>query len=307
VVGVSGTHRLPFFDRPSGNTIRLESWGPDQRGIARIATILPGFFETLGIPLLAGRDFEAADAAASPEVMIVNESMARRLWPDASAVGERVIWMDRPRTVVGVAGDVKHSALTAEVESTFYVPHAQTGYAEMTLVVTTRGSPYDLLPIVREVVWTVEPDAPVTLAGSMESLVLRSTASERYRTLLMSLFGALAAGLAGVGVFSTTARAVAQRQREMGIRLALGAHDRRLVNLFLGGSLATGLSGVIVGLLVAVWASRLLTGFLFGIEAHDPFTFAAVGTLLLVVCLVASYLPARRATHVAPVELMRVE
>lgn len=307
VTRVSGTHRLPFLDRPSGNTIRLERWEPGQHALARIATVLPDFFEALGIPLLAGRTFTPSDNADSPDVMIVNESMARRFWPDETPVGTRVRWYERTWTVVGVVGDVRHSGLDVEVESTFYVPHRQTGYPQMTLVARSDGNVGGVLSGIREAVWSVDPDLPVTVAGSLDALISRSAAEERYRTMLLTLFGVIAAVLAAVGVFGTTARGVASRTRELGIRFALGARRSNLVKMMMHSTLVVGLVGVSLGLIVASWASRLLSGFLFGIETRDPLTFLSVTVLLLIVCILASYLPARRATRVDPAEVLRME
>jgi putative ABC transport system permease protein len=210
-------------------------------------------------------------------------------------------------TVIGVVGDVRHSGLDVDVESTFYVPHKQTGYAEMTIVAGTAVDPDIVLPMFREAVWSVDPDVPVSIAGSLESLLAGSASDERYRTMLLTLFAAIATVLAAVGVFGITARGVAQRTREMGIRSALGARNGKLVGLILRSNLTSALVGIALGLLAALWTSRLLSGFLFGIDARDPATFLSVAALLLAVCAVASYLPARRASRVDPIEVLRAE
>ena len=302
----SGTHRLPFLDRPSGNTIRLVEWEPGQQAIARIAAVLPGFHEILGIPTLAGRVFDTTDREDSPTVMIVNEYMARRFWPNESAIGRRVRWDQRVWTVVGIVGDVRHKGLDEDIESTFYIPHAQTGYAQMTMVASTSGDPRGVLPQLRKAVWSVDPDLPVTIEGSLEALISRSTAEERYRAMLMTLFAGVAMMLAAVGVFGTTARGVAQRTREMGIRYALGARGRDLVGTILRENLTTSMVGILLGLTGAFWISRLLARHLFGIEPRDPLTFASVSLLLVLVCGVASYFPARRVAKVDPAEALRL-
>jgi len=239
--------------------------------------------------------------------MIVSEDMARRHWRSESALGARVRWSERLWTVVGIVGDVKHVGLDSEVESTFYVPHAQTGYGEMTLVVSTAGDPARVMPLLREAVWSVDPDLPVTVAGTMDSLVRESAANDRYRTLLLAVFSAIAAVLAAVGVFGTTARIVAQRNQEMGIRIALGARAGDIAKMILRWSFSTGIMGTLLGLPAAFWTSRLLARFLFGVESRDPLTYAAVASLLLTICLAASAVPARRATKVDPVQVLRAE
>jgi ABC-type antimicrobial peptide transport system permease subunit len=159
----------------------------------------------------------------------------------------------------------------------------------------------------RNAVWSLDRDLAITQSGTMASLISRSASDERYRTLLMGVFGVLASVLAGVGVFGVTARAVALRTREMGIRMALGAREAGMVTAILGGSMVTSLLGITVGVFVALWVSRAVSGFLFDVEPSDPLTYALVAASLLILCLLASYLPARRITRVNPIDVLRTE
>ncbi len=260
VVSVSGAQGLPFPGGCPINNIQIEGRGTAGSVAALRRTVLPGYHATLDIPLLAGRSFSERDREDHPGVMIVSESMARRDWPAGSPVGTTVRFWDRPRTIVGIAGDVRHSTLSTEGEPTFYVPYAQVPRRDLRLVAR-----------------------------------------------LILVFGVVAALLAAAGVFGVTARAVAQRTREIGIRMALGAPERGLVTMVLRHSVTVGMAGAVAGLLAAAWSGGLLSRVLFGVQAWDPLTYGAVTLLVLLMCLVASYLPATRAARVAPVEVLREE
>jgi len=173
--------------------------------------------------------------------------------------------------------------------------------------VRTNGDAEALLPQMRDEVRAFDSNVPVTQPNTMTGLIEESASEERYRTLLMAVFGGLACALAAVGVFGVAARAVALHTREYGIRIALGAESRGLMHTILRGSLGTGLFGTVVGLLAAAWVSRLMSQFLFGVRSWDPVTYGVVAVLLMAVCLVASYVPARRVTRVDPVEVLRQE
>jgi predicted permease len=307
VVSVAGSYGLPFPGGAPLNGFRIEARGAEGDVVGRRRTVLPGYHETLGIPLLAGRFLSEADDADAPGAIVISESMARRFWPDASPLGATVLFWNSRRTIVGIVGDVRHTTLSTEGEPTFYVPFEQAPRRNLNLVMRTAGDPAGLLPLLREAVWAVDPDMPIGDEGTISASVTRSAADNRYRTLLVLAFGSLAALLAAVGIFGVTARGVAQRTRELGIRLALGARQDELVGLILRHSLVIGLAGTGLGLLGAAWASRLLSYYLFSIEPWDPLTYGAVGALSVLVCLAASYLPARRAAGLAPMEVLRQE
>ncbi|NIM48224.1 MAG: FtsX-like permease family protein, partial [Gemmatimonadales bacterium] len=310
VNSASATNGLPF----PGRVINIDAVeiagrtpGPGSGEVAHRFSVAPGYHNAMGISVLAGRTITDADGPDAPRVTVISESMARRYWPDESPVGARLRYWAGEATVVGIVGDVKLQRLDANVEPTFYVPLLQDVSREFSLVTRTEGDPLRVIPLMREAIWSVDRDVPVTQASTMASLVSRSGSHQRYRTLLLLVFGVVAALLAAAGVFGVTARSVAQRAREMGIRMALGARQEGLVGGVVRSSLGTALAGTVVGVLGALWTSRLISGFLFGVEAWDPLTYGAVASLLFIVCLVASYVPARRIARIDPMDVLRAE
>ena len=295
--------RSPFAGFPSLLSFGIEGRQEPEGGSRHTSwrSVLPGYFETMGIPLLAGRTIEDATAVA-----VISESMARRFWPGESALGARILFGDT-LTVVGIVGDVRHEAMDAEFLPTLYVPNALDPMRSLSLVVRSGGDPTQLFAQLRQAVWSVDADAPITSTESLISLIDRSARAERFRTTLIMVFAACASLLAGAGVFGVTARSVARQRRELGIRLALGAPGGQLVVLALGGTLKFGAIGVAVGLLGALWVSRLFARFLFGVESWDPVTYGAAAAALLGLSILASYLPARRALTVDPVEALRTQ
>lgn len=308
VVSVGGSNGLPFPGGAPTNGFQIEGRGPEGQVVARRRTVLPQYHSTMGISLLDGRAFTADDVAGSPMAMIVSESMARRFWPTESPVGASVrFWGDGPWTIVGVVADVRHSTLSTEGEPTFYIPFTQVPRRDLNLVARTEGDPAQRLASLQEAIWSVDPEMPITEVSTMTELISRAGRDDRYRTVLILLFAVMAALLSAVGIFGVTARAVAQRTREMGIRMALGARAPSLVGDVLRRSFTLAASGTLVGLLSAWWASRLMSYFLFGIDARDPLTYGAVASLLFCVCLCASLVPAVRAARVAPMRVLREE
>jgi len=308
VTAVSGTTSLPFLGFPSLVSFGIEG-RPEPEGGSRHTSpkmVLPGYLETMGIPLLAGRTITDDDRAELASVAVISESMARTFWPGESPLGARILFGDT-LSVVGIVGDVRHESMHAEYVPTMYVPLALEPRANLTFVVRSEFDPTSLLPPLRRAIWAVDADAPVTNASSLQSLITNSVRSERFRAVLMVVFGLCAAVLAGAGVFGVTARGVAFRKREMGIRLALGAQGHELVRLALGRTLKAGAFGVVLGLVGALWVCRLLARFLFGVETWDPTTYTIAAGSLLALSLVASYLPARRAARIDPVRVLRQE
>lgn len=309
IVRASAAGGLPFgAGMIGGDGLSLET--PDsevpERAFARRIHVLPGFFETLGIPLLVGRAFRESDGPVAPPVMVVSESFARRNWPNRSPVGETIGHWGEPRTVIGVVGDVRLEGLGIDHEPTFYVPLTQIARSEVDLVARTAGEPGRVLDRMRRSVWRVNGNLPVTRAATMASLVVDSATEERYRTLLVAAFAILSAMIAAGGVFAVTARSVARRRREIGVRLALGAEKTDVVGLIIRGGLGPGILGTALGLAGALAVSRVLSKFLFGIQAWDPSTYAAVALLILTICLGASFAPGRVAARVDPAEALRV-
>jgi putative ABC transport system permease protein len=272
-------------------------------------TATDGFFRTMRIPLLAGRDFDDRDRADGAPVAIVNETLARRAWANESAIGKRVrvlgpdVWV----TVVGVVGDVKQVTLSEPPAAQIYGPVAQSPGIFSSVVARTDGDPMLLANALRSAIWAVDRDQPVWKVRSLEALVARDVAPPRFTMALTVAFALLSLVLAVVGVYGVMSFAVAQRTREVGIRMALGAQHVQVIGLVLARGLRVVAIATVVGLVAAFGAARLIRGQLFGIAPTDAVTFVTVPLLLGAVATVACWLPARRAARVDPVIALRSE
>jgi predicted permease len=274
-----------------------------------------GYFRTLGIPLVAGRGFGAADAAGAPHAVLVSRAAARAYWPDASPVGRRVRFpgMDQHAgewlTVVGVVGDVRDAGLDAPPAPTMYVhmPQRPERLRDASTVVLRASTPPELLvAAVRTRVRALDPNVPVEMAP-LQSVVAGTVSGRRFSAALIGSFALLAVGLAALGIYGVLAFAVAQRQREIGVRMALGAGRAAVRGMVVRDGMRAVLPGVVVGLAGALAGARLLRGMLYGVSAADPLTFALVALALTAVALLASWIPARRATRVDPMIAIRAE
>jgi putative ABC transport system permease protein len=306
VTAVSVTSELPFPGGKGSRAFALEPDGPMSETAMWHRSVLPNYHETMGIPLLAGRMLSPSDGPGAPNVIVVSQSFAEQIWPGESALGKR-IYRTGPIgewTVVGIVGDVRHKTLGAPAEPTIYRTIAQAPGRRLYLVTRTVGDPGSALPALQRAIWSLDAGTPITESGVMTSLMRNSEADDRFRALLMWTFAALAAVLASVGIFGVTARAVAGRAREMGIRTALGAQGSSLIMLVMRERLAWSALGIAMGLVGAFWASGLIQGFLYGIRAWDPVTYVVVVLLMIVVCLVAGYVPARRVTRIGVAEVV---
>ncbi len=319
VVAAGAITGLPLASTRGDWGIRVEGRPTDPReNLAadwQVAT--PGYFEALGTPLRAGRTFTDADTASSLGVIIVNETMAAKFWPGASPVGRRMAMgsNDRWLTVVGVVADIHHRGLDAVPRPEMYRPHAQFRYGDaaapavstMTWAVRTVGDPRAAVGHARAAIREVDARLGISDVATLEQVVADSTSDRRLNMLLFVLLGTLALALATVGVYGVVAYSVSQRTHEIGVRMAIGARPRDVVRLMLdeGGRLA--IAGVAAGSIAALLGARLIRGLLFNVSATDPMTFVAVPLGLLAVALLASYIPARRATRVDPVIALRGE
>jgi predicted permease len=271
--------------------------------------VTPHYLETMNVPILSGRGFTDEDRSGAPEVVLVNESVAKKFWPKGDAIGKRIgypypsDWM----TIVGIVKDTKVDSLAEGPSLTVYRPLAQASALNMAVVLRTTTSSGTLESEIRKAVAGIDPGVPVSEVQTMRAAVDRSAARQRFATLLLALFAGIALVLGIVGIYGVMSYAVAQRQREIGVRMALGASpgDARLMILREGLTMAA--AGIVVGLIAAASLSRLLGGLLYGVKPNDPVTFALVPVLLAVVALLASYLPARRATRVDPTTALRAE
>lgn len=274
------------------------------------ALVFPGYFETLRIPMRAGRAFTAADRRSSVPVAIINETAARQFFPNESPLGKRLKWGSPTSTspwatIVGVSGTVKSAALDAPDVPAVYYAAAQADslivdrtMRGMSYLVRTNGDPQALFGAIRRVVSGMDPEMPVVALRSFEEVVSGSVAARRFNTMLLTAFAVLAVALAAVGIYGLMAYAVSQRSREIGIRLAIGASPSDVFTLVIGQATRLAAIGVAIGLAGAAALTRLLSALLFDVSPLDPLTFAAATVLLLAIAVVATYLPARKAARV---------
>jgi predicted permease len=284
--------------------------GPDHKPGWRVNVVGPGYLRTLGIPLLKGRDFTERDTQAAPLAALINQSLARQYWPGQDPVGARISSDGKTwATIQGVVGDVRQGGLRDEPVPEVYLSYLQDPFAwpYLTLLVHTSFDPAKLAGNIQSAVWSVEKDLPITSVVTMERIRSRSIAQPRLTALLLSVFAGLALILAAVGIYGVMAYSVTQRTHEMGLRMALGARASDVLALVIGQGMLLAVIGVGLGLAGALAMTRVLEKFLWGVRPTDPAVFIALSLLLGAVATLASYVPARRATHVDPMVALRYE
>ncbi|MFI5311495.1 MAG: ABC transporter permease, partial [Gemmatimonadales bacterium] len=274
---------------------------------ANVRMVSPNYFSVLRVPLMRGRAFRSTDDANAPLVVMINATLAKELFGDADPVGRRILNCGTPglREVVGVVGDTHANGLRWDAADEVYFPHAQ--FPQRSMWIAVRGSVpvASLTPAIRKAVAAVDPDLPLAGLSTMEDVVARSIATPRFTTTLFALLGAVGLLLAAIGIYGVIAYFVSQRTHELGVRMALGAHSGRLVGFVVRQGLAMAAIGVAIGSALSLAATRLMSGLLFGVTAHDPLTFVGVAAVLTSVAIVASFVPAWRATRVDPLEALR--
>lgn len=284
---------------------------PGQDPVISQVVVSPEFFHVLGMTLVDGRAFNDHDAEHAERVAIINQNLARHFFPNQNAVGKRLKFGpsgDQWTTIVGEVGDVRHGGLDTDAGPEIYVPMAQLEAREFAYVaMRTHGDPGLLAPAVRSEVGAIDKDQPIYDLETLDQKLATSLAARRFNMLLLGLFATLALALAAVGIYSVTSFTVTQRTHEIGVRMALGATGRNVIKMVVGETLLMTLVGIGGGLVAAAALSRLLASMLFGIHATDPATFAGVSLLLAAVALMATYVPARRATEVDPLVALRYE
>jgi predicted permease len=272
-----------------------------------IVSISPRFFETTGLPLIKGRDFRLIDSEKSAKVIIVNESMATKFWPGEDPVGRTFNDGLNTFEVVGMAGDTKYRNLREEPRLAMYQPLSQSYRPSMTLLVRTANDPTKLAPAIQSQLHSIEPGLTIFNVRTLLEHVGRSLYVERLESVLLILFGLLALMLTMIGIYGVIAYSVAQRTREVGIRIALGAQRQDVLKLILVKGLMLVAWGSGLGLIGCYWLSRLVSSQLYGVSPNDPATLAIAALMLIAVALMASYLPARRATKIDPLVALRYE
>ena len=310
--------QLPLGGRSSTRAFAIEGRpapppGQGERIGAGHRVVTPGYFRAMSIPLRRGRQFTDQDAEGAPGVVLINETMARRWWPNEDPLGKRIALYTSPQTVgpwlqiVGIVGDVKHRGLAAEIDPEMYLPHMQTFSAAMFVAVRTVADPASMAAAVRAQVRALDRDLPVSSIRTMEKVLADAVAQPRLRVWLLGGFAALALILAVMGLYGVISYSVTQRTHELGVRMALGAQTPDLLRLVVAQGMLVTLIGLGIGLAGAFALTRLLASLLFSVSATDAAIFTAVPLLLALVALAATAIPARRAARLDPMTALRYE
>ncbi|HVT37827.1 MAG TPA: ABC transporter permease [Gemmatimonadaceae bacterium] len=293
---------------------------PGKRTVADVRVVSPGFFATLGMKMVQGRELLETDRADAPPVLVVSQQFVRKFFPDESPVGKKItLGWGRQRSankadtvsaggeIVGVVADIKARGAASDAPETVYLPFAQAPISDMSVLVRSTAPPAVLISAARARIKEVDPDLPIFDVKTMSDAVSESVAQPRFYTILLGSFAAIALLLAALGIYGVISYTVSQRTRELGIRIALGSSQRGVMRLVVGQGMALTGAGVALGLAGSYWLTRLIASLLFGVGAADAPTFGAVAVILLAVAGLASYIPARRAARVDPLIAMRAE
>lgn len=321
VTAAASIHFLPLGGIGSSTAVRrLDQPAPapgERSPVAAVSVVSPGYLRAMGIPLIAGRDVDEGDRLDTPRVALVNQALVQRFFSGDAPLGKRlrVEWggshtgREGPPEfeIVGVVGNVRHDGLHVAPEPRVLLSHRQEASFTAALVVRTRADPLAIVPAVRHQIRQVDPEQGISHVRTMETVVADSVARPRLQAVLLGAFGALALVMACVGLYGLMAYSVAQRVREMGVRLALGAAPSSILRLVVGEGLRLTTVGLLVGFVAALILTRYLATLLHGVTPTDPAVFIAVGTLLLIVAITACYVPARRATRIDPARVLRDE
>ena len=303
----------PFIDLEQDATFNVVGRPAPPQGsepAAFYAPVSSEYLNALSIPLKKGRFLTNFDTTNSPAVVVINETMARRHFPNEDPIGQRLTVMfgvPKTREIVGVIGDILHNGLHVEPRAEMFVPHQQSASAHMTFLVRTTTEPSSQLAAVKAAIREVNPNQTFSLTATMEELVADSLKERRFNLFLLGMFAVIALLLATIGIYGSISYSTRQRTNEIGVRIALGAQSRDVLRLIIGQGLGLALIGVAIGLAAAFLLTRAIKSFLFGVTPTDPLTFLAISVLLLLTALIASLIPARRATKVDPLVALRTE
>jgi predicted permease len=315
VVSVSAVSHLPIGGGNAGRAFAIEGRpdpGRDNQPTARYSVICPDYFRTMGIKLIGGREFTEQDSQNAPGVVVINESLARRYWPNEDPLGKRIrlslFNSDGPwLAIVGIAQDVRQDGLDQQARPLLFRPYSQAAWPMMTVVVRTAQNPWTLINQIKQALARIEPDRAASGIETMDDVIYRSLGSRRFPMMLLVAFSLLALTLAAVGISGVVGFSVSQQTREIGIRLALGARKGHVMRLVLNRSMAAALIGVGAGMATSLALTRFLTGLLFEVKPMDPLILGSAALILTGVAFTACYLPARRATKVDPIVALRCD
>jgi putative ABC transport system permease protein len=318
VEAAGSSHAIPYDGEGNvraGSAFTVEGQTPEQQRFnprALFPRVSHDYFTVVGIPLLQGRSFFESENLDTQRVCVVSQELAKRFWPKDTPLSKRLKLTAAEteaewRTVIGVVGDVRYQGLDQEAGLAIYLPYNQAGAGAMHLLVRTKGDPTRLIEAVRQAVWSVDPQLAIYSARTMETILANSTWQRRLWGVSFMVFAALALALAAVGIYGVMSYLVGQRTREIGIRMALGAHRGDVLRLVIRQGLKLVVIGVVIGLIGSLAMTRLIAGMLFGMSATDPMTFAGVAFLLIIVAFLACWIPARKAVKVDPMIALRAE
>jgi len=304
---------LPFTGLASATSFRIAGEPAPTAGnlpVADVRIVTPGYFATLGIPLLRGRDFSGADRADAPRTFVINETMARTHFAGQDPLGKQLhvsMGDDKPGTIVGVVGDTKHTGFDAPVRPMVYYAYTHLMLGFMTFVVRSDVPSETLQQSAVRALQSIDPQLPVAAVRPLESYLAESVSQKRFQTMLLAVFSGFALFLAALGIYGVIAYTVSQRTQELGVRMAIGASRGTILKMILKQGVALAAAGVAIGLAAALMLSRSLKDLLFGIEPTDPVSYLAVAGILAAVSLAACIIPAQRATRIDPIHALRYE
>jgi predicted permease len=313
IVAVGGTTRVPLGSTSVTTSVQIDGRPVPVAELPQVQfrRAMHDYFSTMGIPIRRGRGFDPNDGPTAPSVAIINETMARKLFPNQDPVGQRVRTGPNPTgpwtTIVGVIGDIKHSGLEEEMQPELYINYLQGPPVSPFIVARTTGDPALLAETVRTEVRNIDRTIPIYEMRTMSTLRSEAVSMRRFILLIVGAFGALALGLAAIGVYGVMSLIVSERTREVGVRLALGAQPSELLTMIVAQAAKLAGIGVVIGVIAAALITPLLDSQLYGIESFDPATFIIVPIVLLAIAAMAALVPARKAMRIDPLAALRIE
>ena len=301
IAGFQGASLIAIEGRPAPKSLAAGM-------IVGQRVISPDYFKTMGTALLAGRDFTDRDAETAPRVAIINQAFAHRYFPNDDPLGKRIKIDEQGepwQTIVGVTASIHHAGLSVEADPEIFSPYLQNSWSTMAFVVRTQGNPQNLAAALRSQVWAVDKDQPISQMSTMDRIVADSLAGRRLNLVLLGSFAAVALVLALMGIYGVISYAVLQRTGEIAIRMALGAQRASVWKLILTQGAALSVAGIVIGVIASLAFTRLMSSMLFQVHSMDPVTIAVMSAVVMATALLASFIPARRATRIDPMAALR--